>query len=111
MNPHSMRVTVTSLPHAEVPNEGPRDDSSEMPKEKCSAVRSSARGATSHNRCVRFSEPSRMADHFRQKGISFSQCPAVKNGTSSAKGEIASVQGFSGTRELTMLKTSAVSFA
>src|ERR1700720_2447612 len=99
MNPHSIRVTVTALPHAEVPNEGPREDSNEIPNEKCSGI-SSARGATSHNRRVRFSEPSRIADHFRQKRISFNQCPAVKIGTSTASGEIASVQGFSWSREL-----------
>src|ERR1700720_1466215 len=33
MKPHSMRVTVTALPHQETPNEGPREDSNEMPNE------------------------------------------------------------------------------
>src|ERR1700730_9591848 len=111
MNPHSMRVTVTDSPHAEAPNEGPREDSNEMPNEKCSGIKSCACGATSHKCWVRFSESSSIADHFREKRISFSQCPAVKNGTSNASGEIASVQGFSCNRELMMLKTSAVSFA
>src|SRR6202022_964418 len=111
MKPHSMRVTVTALPQAEVPNEGPREDANGTPNGKCSGIKLSARGATSHKCLVRFPEPSRIADHFRQKRISFSQCPAVKIGTSSASGEMASVHGFSCNRELMMLKTSLVSFA
>ena len=43
-----MRVTVTDSPHAEAPNEGPREDSNEMPNEKCSGIKSCACGATFH---------------------------------------------------------------
>src|ERR1700694_5703469 len=97
MKPQSMRATVTASPHAE----GPKDKS---------ANKSFARGATSHKRRARRSWPSRIADHLLQKRSSFSQCPAVNIGTSAASGEIARVQGFSRVRDLTMLKTSAVSF-
>src|SRR5258708_28788935 len=58
---------------------------------------------------LRFSPRSIAEDHFRQKRISFNQCPAVKAGTSTASGDSASVQGLSQKSDRTMLETSAVS--
>src|SRR5690242_21939581 len=63
----------------------------------------------SHSIRLRFSPRSIAEDHFRQKRISFSQCPAVKTGTSSASGDIASAHGLSQKSDRTMLNTSAVS--
>src|SRR6266446_5190401 len=63
----------------------------------------------SHSIRLRFSPRSSAAVHFRQKRISFSQCPTVNAGTSSANGDIASVHGLSQKSDRTMLKTSAVS--
>src|SRR6267143_1265387 len=63
----------------------------------------------SHSLRLRFSPRSIAEDHFRQKRISFNQCPAVKAGTSTASGDSASVQGLSQKSDRTMLKTSAVS--
>src|SRR6266478_3934272 len=63
----------------------------------------------SHSIRPRFFPLSIAADHFRQKRISFIQCPAVKTGTSTASGDIASVHGLSQKSDRTMLKTSAVS--
>src|SRR6266849_4932153 len=61
----------------------------------------------SHSIRLRFSPRSRAEDHFRQKRISFNQCPTVKTGTSNANGDSASVHGLSQKRERTMLNTSA----
>src|SRR5260370_7048371 len=58
---------------------------------------------------LRLSPRSIIEDHFRQKRISFSQCPAVKAGTSNASGDNASVHGLSRKSARTMLNTSAVS--
>src|SRR5260370_28644851 len=44
----------------------------------------------SHIIRLRFSPRSIAEDHFRQKRISFNQCPAVKAGTSTASGRMAS---------------------
>src|SRR6267143_6661447 len=62
----------------------------------------------SHSIRLCFSPRSIAEDHFRQKRISFNQCPAVKAGTSTASGDSASVQGLSQKSDRTMLKTSAV---
>src|SRR5258707_9821258 len=63
----------------------------------------------SHSIRLRFSPRSITEDHFRQKRISFNQCPAVKVGTSKANGDNINVHGLSQKRERTMLNTSAVS--
>src|SRR4029077_5800550 len=63
----------------------------------------------SHSIRLRFSPCSSVAVHFRQKRISFNQCPSVNAGTSSANGDIAKVHGLSQKSDRTMLKTSAVS--
>src|SRR5260370_2799213 len=63
----------------------------------------------SHSMRLRFSPRSMAEDHFRQKRISFIQCPAVNAGTSTASGDSASVQGLSQKSDRTMLNTSAVS--
>src|SRR5713226_8878641 len=63
----------------------------------------------SHSMRLRFSPRSMVEDHFRQKRISFIQCPAVNAGTSTASGDSASVQGLSQKSDRTMLNTSAVS--
>src|SRR5881394_4065811 len=64
----------------------------------------------SHSIRLRFSPRSIAAVHFRQKRISFIQCPAVKAGISNANGDSASVHGLSRKSDRTMLKTSVVSF-
>src|SRR5260370_8422938 len=58
---------------------------------------------------LRFSPRPIAEDHFRQKRISFIQCPAVNAGTSNASGDNINVHGLSQKRERTMLNTSAVS--
>src|SRR5260370_9566038 len=58
---------------------------------------------------LRFSPRPIAEDHFRQKRISFNQCPAVNAGTSNASGDTVNVDGLSQKRERTMLNTSAVS--
>src|SRR2546427_3146272 len=58
---------------------------------------------------LRFSPRSIAVVHFRQKRISFIQCPTVKAGTSTASGDSASVHGLSRKSDLRMLNTSAVS--
>src|SRR5216684_2312646 len=63
----------------------------------------------SHNIRLRLSPRSIAEDHFRQKRISFIQCPAVIAGTSTASGDNASVHGLSQKSDRTMLNTSAVS--
>src|SRR5438876_11644767 len=63
----------------------------------------------SHSIRLRFSPRSIAADHFRQKRISFNQCPAVKTGTNRASGDIDNVHGLPHKSERTMLNTSAVS--
>src|ERR1700730_12187045 len=63
----------------------------------------------SHSIRLRFSPLSIAEVHFRQKRISFNQCPAVKAGPSTASGDNASVHGLSQKSDLTMLNTSAVS--
>src|SRR5947207_13759040 len=64
----------------------------------------------SHSIRLRFSPRSIAAVHFRQKRISFIQCPPVKAGLSRANGDSASVHGLSQKSDRTMLKTRAVSF-
>src|SRR5258708_5338949 len=63
----------------------------------------------SHSIRFRFPPRSIAAVHFRQKRISFIQCPAVKAGTSTASGDSASVHGLSMKSDRTILNTSAVS--
>src|SRR5260370_37014433 len=63
----------------------------------------------SHSIRLRLSPRSIIEDHFLQKRISFSQCPAVNAGTSNANGDIASVHGLSQKSDRTMLDTSRVS--
>src|SRR6266403_1651430 len=63
----------------------------------------------SHSLRLSFSPRSIAEDHFRQKRISFNQCPAVKAGTSTASGDIASFHGLFQKSDRTMLNSSAVS--
>src|SRR6266853_6302784 len=63
----------------------------------------------SHRIRFRFPPRSIAAVHFRQKRISFIQCPVVNTGTSTASGDSASVHGLSMKSDRTMLNTSAVS--
>src|SRR5260370_18779921 len=58
---------------------------------------------------LRFSPGSIAEDHFRQKRISFNQCPAVKAGTPTASGVRPIVQGLSPKRGPTMPKNAAAS--
>src|SRR5258708_36654940 len=62
----------------------------------------------SHSIRFRFPPRSTAVVHFRQKRISFIQCPAVKAGTSTASGDIASVHGLSMKSDRTRLNTAAV---
>src|SRR5713226_8593532 len=66
-------------------------------------------GSISQSIRLRFPPRSIAVVHFRQKRISFIQCPAVKAGTSTANGDSASVHGLSQKSDRTMLNTSDVS--
>src|SRR6266481_2693194 len=139
MYPQRLRATAIALPHPHSRKQacafnkkdaciGEKDFSqTDCPRLKCSSLRMRRRigglaqsapqlaqlasklESKSHSIRLRFSPRSMAEDHFRQKRISFIQCPTVKAGTSIASGESASVHGLSRKSDRTMLNTSAVS--